>query len=226
MEKFIFAESDIISFHNYGSAEDLAICVKNLQRFKRPIICTEYMARPTGSTFDPILAFLKQRLHDEIVDVSDPLTFLQTTVNRADVSHRSGIEAEAGWRLADKLRLTANYAFLHATEPDAMTERQSPELRRPKNSGSVAADGSIGRWSYGASLSYVGSHLDRSDNFPFGLSRLRSYWLAGARVAYEVRSGVELYARGSNLLGAHYEDSVGYHTEGFGLFAGLRLASR
>jgi hypothetical protein len=60
MEKFIFAESDVISFHNYGSAEDLAICVKNLQRFKRPIFCTEYMARPAGSTFDPILAFLKQ----------------------------------------------------------------------------------------------------------------------------------------------------------------------
>jgi vitamin B12 transporter len=186
----------------------------------------EASVRYRRGAFDAALTAYRQRLHDEIVDVSDPLTFLQTTVNRADVSHRSGIEAEAGWRLADKLRLTANYAFLHATEPDAMTERQSPELRRPKNSGSVAADGSIGRWSYGASLSYVGSHLDRSDNFPFGLSRLRSYWLAGARVAYEVRSGVELYARGSNLLGAHYEDSVGYHTEGFGLFAGLRLASR
>jgi outer membrane cobalamin receptor len=37
---------------------------------------------------------------------------------------------------------------------------------------------------------------------------------------------VELYVRGSNLFDAHYEDSAGYRTEGFGLFAGLRLASR
>ena len=186
----------------------------------------EASVRYRRGAFDATLTGYRQRLRDEIVDVSDPLTFLQTTVNRADVSHRSGIEAEAGWRVADKLRLSANYAFLHATEPDAITERQLPELRRPKHSGSLAADGSIGRWTYGASLAYVGSHLDRSDNFPFEIARLRSYWLAGARIAYEVRSGVELYARGSNLLGAHYEDSVGYHTEGFGLFAGLRLASR
>jgi outer membrane cobalamin receptor len=37
---------------------------------------------------------------------------------------------------------------------------------------------------------------------------------------------MELYARGSNLFNAHYEDSAGYHTEGFGLFAGVRLSSR
>ena len=186
----------------------------------------EASVRYRHGAFDASLTGYRQRLRDEIVDVSDPMTFLQTTINRVDVSHRSGIEAEAGWRVADKLRLRANYAFLHATEPDATTERQLPELRRPKHSGSVTADGTIGRWSYGASVAYVGSHLDRSDNFPFGLVRLRSYWLAGARVAYAVRSNVELYARGSNLLDAHYEDLVGYHTEGFGVFAGVRLKSR
>jgi vitamin B12 transporter len=172
------------------------------------------------------LTAYQQRLHDEIVDVTDPATFLQTTVNRTDVSHRTGIEAEGGWQVADKLRLRANYAFLHATEPDSKSERQSPELRRPKHSGSIAADGSVGRWTYGAAASYVGAHLDRSDNFPFGIVHLRSYWLAGARIAYALRPGIELYARGSNLFDAHYEDSAGYRTEGLGLFAGVRLTGR
>src|SRR5262249_33717412 len=108
----------------------------------------EASVRYRRGAFDASLTGYRQRLSDEIVDVSDPVTFLQTTVNRAAVSHRSGIEVEAGWRVDDKLRLSANYAFLHATEPDPSTERQSTELRRPKHSGSVAADGSIGRWSY------------------------------------------------------------------------------
>lgn len=59
MEKFCLEESDIITFHNYGDLDDITQCVKNLRRFNRPILCTEYMARPRKSTFNPILGFLK-----------------------------------------------------------------------------------------------------------------------------------------------------------------------
>ena len=175
---------------------------------------------------DAALTGYRQRLHDEIVDVTDPTTFLQTTVNRQDVSHRWGLEAQVGWRIDDRLHLSADYAFLHATQPDSSTGKQLTELRRPKHSGSMTADGSLGRWSYGASIAYVGTHLDASDNFPFETVRLHSYWLGGARIAYAVRPNLDLYVRGSNLLNSHYEDSAGYHTEGRGLFLGLRLASR
>ena len=183
----------------------------------------EVSARFSRGNFEASLTAYRQRLHDEIVDVADPTTFVQTTGNRDSVSRRSGIEAEAGWRFGGKLRLVANYAYLHATEPGNANERQVTELRRPKHSGAIAADGAAGRWSYGASISYTGAHLDRSDNFPFGLVRLPAYWLAGARVAYLVGPGVEIYARGSNLFGADYQDSAGYRTEGRGLFAGIRL---
>lgn len=182
--------------------------------------------RYRANSFEASLTAYRQRLYDEIVDVTDPLTFLQTTINRNGISHRSGIEAETGWSVSDRLRLRATYAFLHATEPSSSGGQELPELRRPRNSGSIAADGAIGRWSYGASIAYVGDHLDTADNFPFGVVRLHSYWLAGARVAYAVRRGLELYARGSNLFDARYEDSAGYHTEGLGVFAGLRLTGR
>ncbi|HEV8407677.1 MAG TPA: TonB-dependent receptor [Sphingomicrobium sp.] len=182
--------------------------------------------RYRGNALEASLTAYRQRLYDEIVDVADPLTFLQTTINRDGISHRSGIEAEAGWSVGSRLRLRATYAFLHATEPDSSGEAQLPELRRPRNSGSIAADGAMGRWSYGASIAYVGDHLDTSDNYPFDVVRLHSYWLAGARVAYTVKPGIELYARGSNLFDARYEDSAGYHTEGLGVFAGLRLWGR
>ena len=34
--------------------------IASLRRFNRPIICTEYMARPIGSTFAAILPILKE----------------------------------------------------------------------------------------------------------------------------------------------------------------------
>lgn len=48
-------QSDVISFHNYGWPEEFEERVLTLQRYKRPLICTEYMARPAGSTFDTVL---------------------------------------------------------------------------------------------------------------------------------------------------------------------------
>jgi vitamin B12 transporter len=178
------------------------------------------------STVEASLTAYRQRLHDEIVDVFDSTTFLSSTVNRTGLSHRSGIEAEFAWKPSDMLRLSVNYAYLHATQPDDFAARQLTELRRPKHSGSVAADGAWKKWSYGVSLAYVGAHLDRREVFPFDVVRLDSYWLAGARVAFAVQSGVELFARGSNLFNARYEDSAGYRTEGRGVYLGIRLAGR
>ncbi len=59
-EKVQLGESDIITFHSYGNLEHVQKCVHNLRRYDRPIVCTEYMARPLGSTFNPILGWFKQ----------------------------------------------------------------------------------------------------------------------------------------------------------------------
>jgi hypothetical protein len=61
MEKYMLEQSDIISFHNYGSLDEIKRCVDDLRRFNRPVICTEYMARPNGSTFHPIMGYLKEQ---------------------------------------------------------------------------------------------------------------------------------------------------------------------
>lgn len=47
--------SDIITFHNYGWPEEFEREAMWLREFNRPIICTEFMARSAGSTFDSIL---------------------------------------------------------------------------------------------------------------------------------------------------------------------------
>lgn len=61
MEKIQFEQSDIITFHNYDGLEKLKAGVENLRRYHRPVICTEYMARPVGSRFDPNLRYLKEQ---------------------------------------------------------------------------------------------------------------------------------------------------------------------
>jgi hypothetical protein len=59
MTKIQLAESDIITFHNYGWPEDFERTALALQTYHRPVICTEYMARGAGSTFDGILPVAK-----------------------------------------------------------------------------------------------------------------------------------------------------------------------
>lgn len=48
-------ESDVISFHNYDWPEEFEKRITTLQIYHRPILCSEYMARAAGSTFDTVL---------------------------------------------------------------------------------------------------------------------------------------------------------------------------
>lgn len=52
--------SDIITFHSYEPPADFEHRVAELKPYNRPIICTEYMARPRGSTFEAILPVAKR----------------------------------------------------------------------------------------------------------------------------------------------------------------------
>jgi hypothetical protein len=61
IQQIQLAESDIISFHNYDWPESFKREVVWLrQKYNRPLICTEYMARSEGSTFDTVLPIAKQ----------------------------------------------------------------------------------------------------------------------------------------------------------------------
>jgi len=61
IDRFQLEQSDVISFHCYGKLEDMQKRVESLRRYGRPLLCTEYMARPAGSRFNPILGYLKQQ---------------------------------------------------------------------------------------------------------------------------------------------------------------------
>ena len=60
MEKIQLEESDVVSFHSYDKTETFEARILSLQHFHRPIICTEYMARENGSTFQGSLPIAKR----------------------------------------------------------------------------------------------------------------------------------------------------------------------
>jgi hypothetical protein len=60
MERFQLQNSDVITFHSYDPPEMMKNRIDSLRRYNRPVVCTEYMARPRGSTFSSILPILKK----------------------------------------------------------------------------------------------------------------------------------------------------------------------
>lgn len=60
LDNYMFNHSDIVSFHCYEDRKGTEKRILELKRFGRPLLCTEYMARPFGSTFQEILPLFKE----------------------------------------------------------------------------------------------------------------------------------------------------------------------
>ena len=60
LERFMVENSDVISFHSYEGPEVTSEKIKALKNYNRPIICTEYLARGNGSTFEALLPLFKE----------------------------------------------------------------------------------------------------------------------------------------------------------------------
>lgn len=60
-QRVALESSDIISFHNYGTAREMSSIIDGLEPLGRPLLCTEFMARTAGSRFETCLPMLKTR---------------------------------------------------------------------------------------------------------------------------------------------------------------------
>ena len=54
------ANSDIVTYHNYGNEVNQQSCIDELKVYGRPLVCTEYMARKRDSRFENIMPVLKK----------------------------------------------------------------------------------------------------------------------------------------------------------------------
>ena len=58
--KYNQGKSDVITFHQYESGQ-LLENIANLEKLERPLICTEYMARELGTTFEFSLPIFRDK---------------------------------------------------------------------------------------------------------------------------------------------------------------------
>lgn len=61
LDRYMLMNSDIISFHAYdGEIDNVKKKITELQKYNRPLFCTEYLARGVGNTFERVLPILKE----------------------------------------------------------------------------------------------------------------------------------------------------------------------
>lgn len=60
LNEFQLANSDVVSYHCYDGPQQHLRTIELLKLFGRPLVCTEYMARPRNSTFINTLPILKK----------------------------------------------------------------------------------------------------------------------------------------------------------------------
>ncbi len=61
LDQYALENSDIITFHTYSRLDSVRKTVERLRSYGRPLICTEYMARAAGSTFETVLPYFKEQ---------------------------------------------------------------------------------------------------------------------------------------------------------------------
>jgi len=62
IDRFALSHSDVISFHAYdGNIEDVRGKIEQLEKYNRPLLCTEYLARGGGNTFQTMLPLFKEK---------------------------------------------------------------------------------------------------------------------------------------------------------------------
>lgn len=60
ISEFVCANSDVISFHSYEAYKKCRRFVRYARQFKRPVLCSEWMARSRGSDYFSILPLFKK----------------------------------------------------------------------------------------------------------------------------------------------------------------------
>lgn len=142
-------------------------------------------------------------------------------------SGTTGFEAAAQVFLPFSLSIKANYTYTDAVDKSAGSPDFDKQLlRRPKNKGSVTLTYTgIKAFNVNADVIITGEREDKDFSlFPAQRITLSSYTLVNLAVVYSAYPGMELYARGFNLLNKEYEEVFGFANPKTSVFFGVRYS--
>ncbi len=173
------------------------------------------------------LAYFDQDLEDEIDSfVYEPVSGLFTAVNKDNDSSRSGVEAVFDANISRFLVLSASYTYTKATENNGMGD-SFPEVRRPKNMATVAANFYFqeNRGNMNLNVNYVGTQFDvfyDPVTYQAEPVEMDSYIVADLAASWKLTGSLELTARVSNLFNENYEEILGFVRPDRAIYGGIR----
>jgi vitamin B12 transporter len=158
--------------------------------------------------------------HNDITSLIAPNDTSTTNINIAKAT-TYGAESFVAYKPIDRLTLRGDYTYTIATDDIAHDEL----LRRPKHKASATvAWRATNALFLSATTIHVGSWIDGNRDFSIPRLKAGRYTLVNLAGSYELRRGVQAFARIDNLLDRRYEDPTGFQRPGFGVFAGLKVA--
>ncbi len=158
-------------------------------------------------------------LEDEIV--TRFILGASTPINLAGESKRRGVEVSANWNPNANWSFNGSYTYTHSEEPGGI-----PEIRRPNHqaSASLTHNFADGRAHLTLNALYNGEMPDTVFTFPVaGTTILDDFFVVGVTGSFEVRDGVEVYGRVTNLFDEDYQEVFSFETAGVAAYAGVRV---
>jgi len=149
----------------------------------------------------------------------DPVTFRYTSVNRAGLSKRQGMELTTLNQFNDAVSLNFSYTYTDAVESDG-NDRYVDEVRRPRHTGSLNLSWQVKDTLHiNTNAQYNGSQIDVV--YPENI-KLADYTLINLSANYRATQNLDIYIRFDNLFDESYEEVFSYQTLGFSANVGIR----
>lgn len=149
----------------------------------------------------------------------DPVTFRYTSVNRAGLSKRQGMELTTLNQFNDAVSLNFSYTYTDAVESDG-NDRYVDEVRRPRHTGSLNLSWQVKDTLHiNTNAQYNGSQIDVV--YPENV-KLADYTLINLSANYKATQNLDIYIRFDNLFDESYEEVFSYQTLGFSANVGIR----
>ncbi|MFD0987664.1 TonB-dependent receptor plug domain-containing protein [Methyloligella solikamskensis] len=165
--------------------------------------------------------YFEADLENEIA--TDFVGLSSTVVNLDGVSHRSGEEFSAAWRVTEGLTVSGAYTHLRAFDPAGLWE-----IRRPEHAGRLDVDYRFAddKANIRLGVTYNGTMEDTALAIPFFTPtrvELDSYTTVRLAGSYEFKPGMELFARAENLFDEDYQEVYGFETAPAAVYGGLKI---
>jgi vitamin B12 transporter len=186
----------------------------------RPETSLGYDAGFEQSLFDKQVEFGSTYFHNNIANL---ISINETGTSYENIGRATtyGAENFLTYKPWTVLVLRADYTYTMAMD-DILNEEL---LRRPKHKASLNATWqATTALSLSATVLYVGSWIDINRSGSESGLRAAPYTLVNLAGSYDLGRGLSLFARIDNLLDRRYQDPIGFQHQGFGAFAGVKVA--